>query len=181
MPPSARAEWRDDLRSGLPLQARREWDNCVDEELRCEYWPGVMRTSGSALRCARRRAYMVQLPDQAAAGGRASMRTTPGGSGKSSTARAGPGGPWWVRTAPLRRGCWPSTLTAISSGSRRSCRPCAAQSIRRGVCGPPGLSGGQGAGQCWPASAVGVQPGRTTPKGRSDAGTTLRLRTRPVP
>ena len=28
---------------------------------------------------------------------------------------------------------------------------------------------------------VGVQLGRTTPKGRSDAGTTLRLRTRPVP
>jgi hypothetical protein len=26
-----------------------------------------------------------------------------------------------------------------------------------------------------------LEPGRTTPKGRSDAGTTLRLRTRPVP
>lgn len=131
MPPSARAEWRDDLRSGLPLQARREWNNCVDEELRCELL--ARRDEDQRIRTAVRPPkgqYMVQLPDEAAAGGRASMRTTPGGSGKSSTARAGPGGPWWVRTAPLRRGCWPSTLTAISSGSRRSCRPCAAQSIR---------------------------------------------------
>jgi hypothetical protein len=68
MPPSARAVWRDDFRSGLLLQAGREWNNCVDEELRRELL--ARRDEDQRILTAVRSPkgqYTVPLPDEAAA------------------------------------------------------------------------------------------------------------------
>jgi hypothetical protein len=68
MPPSARSVLRDDLRPGLPLQARRGSNGCVDEELRRELL--ARRDEDQRIRTVLsppRGQYMVQLPDEVAA------------------------------------------------------------------------------------------------------------------
>jgi hypothetical protein len=68
LPPSALSVWRDDLHSGLPHQAGRGWNNCVDEELRRELL--ARRDEDQRIRTAvppPKGQYLVQLPDEAAA------------------------------------------------------------------------------------------------------------------
>jgi hypothetical protein len=59
---------------------------------------------------------------------------------KSSAPEAGRGGRLPARTAQQRRGCWPSTPTAILSGSGPSWMPCAARSINQGEALPAHLA-----------------------------------------
>ena len=77
---------------------------------------------------------------------------------------SGRGGRWPVRTTLRRRGCWPCTLTAIRSGGEHSWMPCAARSVRGGLSGASGLSGGRVVGQL-----CAVRDVLTTPIVRHDA------------